>query len=114
MSTTFHALLLLIKALDPNADFTRRSMSGASTMSSYLSHQTAGILRSDWNVIQIRPTVTPGLFVLWALAGDVLFKIHLSVPRTYYINMRGVNQSSVRPILFFLSLSPPYFSFTVP
>ena len=90
-------LFLTNSILDPNADHTRRSLSGApTTMSSYLSHQTAAILKSDWHVVQIRPTFDPGLFVLWALSGDVMFKIHLSVPRTYYINMRGPNPPPVR------------------
>ncbi len=52
----------------------------------YFQQQTINITRATWEIIQITETDTPGIFTIWALIGDQLHSIKLTVPRTFYIN----------------------------
>lgn len=71
-------------------------------MSSYLTSHTSTILKSEWHTIQIQPTATPGIYAMWVLAGESVVKVHVSIPRTYYVNMRVAGQGGVRFLIFIL------------
>lgn len=46
------------------------------------------LLSSMWQVLQVMETSQPGLFRLWALVGNELHQIRLTVPRMFYLNKK--------------------------
>lgn len=49
-------------------------------------HRT--LLDTPWQIIQVAETNTPGLYRLWALVGQDLHVVKLTVPRIFYVNQR--------------------------
>lgn len=52
------------------------------------------LLDTPWQVIQIAETNEPGMFKLWALVGQDLHAVKLSVPRIFYVNKRDAKTSN--------------------
>lgn len=46
------------------------------------------LLTSVWQIIHVMETSQPGLFRLWALVGNELHQIRLTVPRIFYLNKK--------------------------
>ena len=63
---------------------------------------------------QIAETGTPGQFILWALVGEDLHQLKLSVPRVFYVNCRSTKElqgegTAWRRVSRFLPRSAPVF-----
>eukprot|EP00884_Botryococcus_braunii_P021811 jgi/Botrbrau1/8313/Bobra.0081s0002.1 len=52
----------------------------------FFRQQEAVAAHSHWEIIQLAPTHTPGIFKAWAMVGSHMYGINLRVPRTFYIN----------------------------
>ncbi|XP_065212426.1 DNA polymerase epsilon catalytic subunit 1 [Planococcus citri] len=46
------------------------------------------LLDSSWEILQVCETGQPGVLKLWALVGNELHNLQLTVPRTFYVNQR--------------------------
>lgn len=46
------------------------------------------LLSSMWQILQIMESSQPGVFRLWALVGNELHQIRLTVPRIFYLNKK--------------------------
>lgn len=46
------------------------------------------LLSSMWQILQVMETSQPGMFRLWALVGNELHQIRLTVPRIFYLNKK--------------------------
>ena len=75
----------------------KRLRRGAGDMQGYIRDAANALKSSDWQVLEVRelssseskfPTSTPeGEFILWVMVGsDSLQKVHITVPRTVYID----------------------------
>lgn len=78
---------------NPNIGATTSS-SGAGTgvlrtnLGGFLRRAQQTLLSSMWQVLQIMETSQPGIFRLWALVGNELHQIRLTVPRIFYLNKK--------------------------
>ncbi|NP_035262.2 DNA polymerase epsilon catalytic subunit A [Mus musculus] len=62
---------------------------GPSTgLGSFLRRTARSIMDLPWQIIQISETRQAGLFRLWAIIGNDLHCIKLSIPRVFYVNQR--------------------------
>jgi hypothetical protein len=52
----------------------------------FFRQQQAVATHGHWQLLQLAPTGTPGLFKLWALADSALYCVPLRVPRRVVIN----------------------------
>ena len=43
---------------------------------------------SRWDIVQLRPTRSPGRYDLWLSVGAELFSIPLRIPREFYLHLR--------------------------
>ncbi|XP_044845964.1 DNA polymerase epsilon catalytic subunit A isoform X2 [Mauremys mutica] len=57
-------------------------------LGSYLRRTARSILDLPWQIVQVAETSQPGLFRLWAVIGNDLHCLRLSVPRVFYVNQR--------------------------
>ncbi|KAI9558619.1 hypothetical protein GHT06_015407 [Daphnia sinensis] len=80
------------------------SNTGASSTSTVGGNSCAGVLRTNlggflrraqqtllssmWQILQVMETSQPGMFRLWALVGNELHQIRLTVPRIFYLNKK--------------------------
>ena len=75
-------------------------------MQSYVRDAAAALQGSEWQVLEVRemsssesksPTASSnGEFILWVMVGnDTLQKVHVTVPRTVYVDCRGELQQRV-------------------
>ncbi|KAK9830879.1 hypothetical protein WJX81_001263 [Elliptochloris bilobata] len=48
--------------------------------------QAAQATHSHWQIVQLTPTHTPGLFRAWVLTGAAMYAVPLRVPRVFYVN----------------------------
>ncbi|GAB6019923.1 hypothetical protein CHUAL_001454 [Chamberlinius hualienensis] len=62
----------------------------STSVGQFLRRTQQTLLNSPWQIIQIAETAHPGLFHLWALVGNDVHLIKLSVPRIFYINQRSL------------------------
>lgn len=52
----------------------------------FFKQQQAAAAASHWQLLQLAPTPTPGVFRLWALADSALYAVPLRVPRRIVVN----------------------------
>jgi len=53
------------------------------------------ILNSNWNIVSIEETLSPGLLKLWVFtSSNQMFDIKLKVPRTVYINSKVQSENT--------------------
>ncbi|KYO36959.1 DNA polymerase epsilon catalytic subunit A [Alligator mississippiensis] len=57
-------------------------------LSSYLRRTARSILDLPWQIVQVAETSQPGLFRLWAVIGNDLHCMKLSISRLFYVNQR--------------------------
>ncbi|CAG9765603.1 unnamed protein product [Ceutorhynchus assimilis] len=62
--------------------------SAPGTLGTFLQKTQNTLLTTPWQVVQITPTRTPGVFKLWALVDTELHLVKLHVPRIYYANIK--------------------------
>ncbi|XP_055615917.1 DNA polymerase epsilon catalytic subunit 1 isoform X2 [Toxorhynchites rutilus septentrionalis] len=60
----------------------------AATIGGFLRKTQRSLIEQTWHVIQIIPTDELGHFNIWAMVGEELHKIKLTVPRIFYVNQR--------------------------
>ena len=58
----------------------------AGNLGAYLRQQQAVAARSHWQVLQLAPTATPGVYKMWVLVDASLYAVPLRVPRQVVIN----------------------------
>ncbi|KAL0958719.1 hypothetical protein HGRIS_014049 [Hohenbuehelia grisea] len=51
---------------------------------------------SDWDIVQIRPTNTPGRFTLWLSVNSELVSVSLRIPRVFYVHLRAPREDIFR------------------
>lgn len=73
-------------AIEP-AVITKRA--AATTLGGFLKRAQRSLIESPWQIIQIASVGEMGDFILWAMVGEELHKIKLSVPRIFYVNQRS-------------------------
>ncbi|XP_043195220.1 DNA polymerase epsilon catalytic subunit A-like [Amphibalanus amphitrite] len=66
----------------------------ATTLGGFLRRAQRTVLDTPWQLIQVVPTGTAGLYRLWCLVGGDLHLIKLVVPRIFYVNQRTAKPSS--------------------
>ena len=58
-------------------------------MGAFVVHEQQRLLRSQWQIVEIRPMAQPGLFKMWVFTGvGQIQTLTLEVPRVFYINSR--------------------------
>ncbi|XP_013170989.1 PREDICTED: DNA polymerase epsilon catalytic subunit A [Papilio xuthus] len=65
-----------------------KSTGPVNTLGGFLKRAQRTLLNTPWQIIQVSETSEPGLFRLWALVGNELHQIRLTVPRVFYVNQR--------------------------
>ncbi|XP_068664091.1 DNA polymerase epsilon catalytic subunit A-like isoform X2 [Aristolochia californica] len=60
-----------------------------SGVSSYFRRQQLTLIRSHWQILQMIPGPQPGQFWAWVVAGGIMFKVSLNVPRVFYLNTKA-------------------------
>lgn len=74
--------------------------SNAATLGGFFRRAQQTLLCTPWQIIQIMDTGHPGKFKLWALVGQELHMIKLTVPRVFYLNSKEaknlVDQEHIR------------------
>ncbi|KAG7095213.1 hypothetical protein E1B28_005988 [Marasmius oreades] len=50
-----------------------------------------------WDIVQLRPSSTPGRYILWLSVDSELIPVPLRIPREFYIHMRQPKESMFRP-----------------
>ncbi|CAK1550449.1 unnamed protein product [Leptosia nina] len=65
-----------------------KSVGASNTLGGFIKRAQRTLLNTPWQIIQIAETAEPGLFRLWALVGNELHQIKLTVPRVFYVNRR--------------------------
>ncbi|XP_006147397.3 DNA polymerase epsilon catalytic subunit A [Tupaia chinensis] len=60
----------------------------ATGLGSFLRRTARSVLDLPWQIVQISETSQAGLFRLWAVIGNDLHCIKLSIPRVFYVNQR--------------------------
>ena len=70
------------EAAAPSAGVLRTNLGG------FLRRAQQTLLSSMWQVLQVMETSQPGQFRLWALVGNELHQIRLTVPRIFYLNKK--------------------------
>ncbi|KAL0581436.1 DNA polymerase epsilon catalytic subunit [Marasmius crinis-equi] len=53
-----------------------------------------------WDVVQLRPSSTPGRYILWLSVDSELVSVPLRIPREFYVHMRKPRESIFRPDLY--------------
>ncbi|GMH11122.1 hypothetical protein Nepgr_012963 [Nepenthes gracilis] len=67
----------------------KKQSQGRAGVSSYFKQHELGLTRCHWEIIQLVPSSQPGQFFAWVVAGGVLFKIPITVPRVFYLNSKA-------------------------
>lgn len=49
----------------------------------------------SWDILQIRPSSTPGLFTLWLYSDSELMPLTLTVPRQFYVNFKDAPDDQI-------------------
>ncbi|XP_053674267.1 DNA polymerase epsilon catalytic subunit 1 [Anopheles nili] len=62
--------------------------SRATTLGGFLRKTQRSLIEQSWQIIQLLPVDDLGNFTVWAMVGDELHKIRLTVPRIFYVNQR--------------------------
>ena len=80
-----------IKAMRPRWR-QRRTMRAADTGSATVPSMFRGVTKSKstsrWDIVQLRPTRSPGRYDLWLSVDAELFSIPLRIPREFYLHLR--------------------------
>jgi DNA polymerase epsilon subunit 1 len=80
-----------IKAMRPRWR-QRRSMRAANAGSATVPSMFRGVTKSKstsrWDIVQLRPTRSPGRYDLWLSVDAELFSIPLRIPREFYLHLR--------------------------
>ncbi|XP_025837463.1 DNA polymerase epsilon catalytic subunit A [Agrilus planipennis] len=58
------------------------------TLGGFIQKSQRTRLLSCWQILQIVPTSTPGIFKLWVLIQSELYQLKLNIPRIFYVNLR--------------------------
>ncbi|XP_010602547.1 DNA polymerase epsilon catalytic subunit A isoform X3 [Fukomys damarensis] len=89
-------------------------------LGSFLQRTARSILDLPWQIVQINQTSQTGLFRLWAVIGNDLHCIKLSIPRVFYVNQRvtraeeGVTCRKVNRVLPRSNLVYNLYEYSVP
>ncbi|KAH8310400.1 hypothetical protein KR044_001123, partial [Drosophila immigrans] len=65
------------------------SATATATLGGFLRRTQRTLLEQPWQIIQVLPVDELGHFTVWALIGDELHRIKLTVPRIFYVNQRS-------------------------
>ncbi|CAH1796227.1 unnamed protein product [Owenia fusiformis] len=57
-------------------------------LSGFLRKKARSVLDMPWQIVQIAETGHPGMYKLWALIGNDLHAIKLTIPRIFYVNQK--------------------------
>ncbi|MFT7808498.1 DNA polymerase epsilon catalytic subunit A isoform X1 [Arapaima gigas] len=95
---------------------------GASTtdLGTYLRRTARSVLDLPWQIVQIAETSHPGLFKIWAVIGNDLHCMKLTIPRVFYVNQRvpkqeeGTNYKKVNRMLPRSNIVYYLYQYTVP
>ncbi|XP_055613279.1 DNA polymerase epsilon catalytic subunit 1 [Uranotaenia lowii] len=60
----------------------------AATLGGFLRKTQRSLIEQTWHVIQVIATDEMGNFNVWAMVGEELHKIRLTIPRIFYVNQR--------------------------
>lgn len=60
----------------------------AGTLGGFLKRAQHTLLSQPWQIIQICQSGEPGVLKIWAMIGDELHNIRMSIPRVFYVNQR--------------------------
>ncbi|XP_068152320.1 DNA polymerase epsilon catalytic subunit 1 [Drosophila tropicalis] len=66
-----------------------RSGTAAATLGGFLRRAQRSLLDQPWQILQLVPVDDLGHFTVWALIGEELHRIKLTVPRIFYVNQRS-------------------------
>ena len=94
----------------PGGPDSKRPRRAIGDMQSYVRDAAAALQGSDWQVLEVRELSSSeskspmassnGEFILWVMVGnDTLQKVHVTVPRTVYVDCRGELQQRVDDII---------------
>lgn len=61
----------------------------ATTLGGFLKRAQRSLIETSWQIIQIASVGEMGDFILWAMVGEELHKVKLTVPRIFYVNQRS-------------------------
>lgn len=90
-----------IKAMRPRWKRRRElGMGGDSGSSTVVPTMFKGVkvrTRNRWNIVQIRPSPTPGRFVLWLSIDSDLVSVPIRIPREFYIHMKTPREDLFLP-----------------
>ena len=63
---------------------------GTSTgIGGFLRKTARTMLDMPWQIVQLAETGHPGMYKLWALIGNDLHAVKLTVPRIFYVNQKS-------------------------
>ncbi|XP_038207055.1 DNA polymerase epsilon catalytic subunit 1 [Zerene cesonia] len=74
-----------------------KTVGATNTLGGFIRRAQRTLLNTPWQIIQIAETAEPGLFRLWALVGNELHQIKLTVPRIFYVNRRVARSGDSGP-----------------
>ncbi|KAJ7642294.1 hypothetical protein B0H17DRAFT_960164 [Mycena rosella] len=78
-----------IKAIRPRWKYRQDMRSGAATTVVPAMFKNARVRTNRrWDILQIRPSKTPGRYMLWLSVDSDIISLPLRVPREFYINLR--------------------------
>ncbi|XP_043653722.1 DNA polymerase epsilon catalytic subunit 1 [Drosophila teissieri] len=66
-----------------------RATGSTATLGGFLRRAQRTLLDQPWQIVQLVPVDDLGHFTVWALIGEELHKIKLTVPRIFYVNQRS-------------------------
>ncbi|XP_068619039.1 DNA polymerase epsilon catalytic subunit 1 [Battus philenor] len=74
--------------IDQSTAAVPKSTGPVNTLGGFIRRAQRTLLNTPWQIIQVAETSEPGLFRVWALLGNELHQIRLTVPRIFYVNQR--------------------------
>ncbi|XP_049530617.1 DNA polymerase epsilon catalytic subunit 1 [Anopheles darlingi] len=60
----------------------------ATTLGGFLRKTQQSLIQQTWQIVQVLPVDDLGHFTVWAVVGEELHKVRLTVPRIFYVNQR--------------------------
>ncbi|XP_023169776.2 DNA polymerase epsilon catalytic subunit A [Drosophila hydei] len=72
-----------------SAQAASRATTSTATLGGFLRRAQRTLLDQPWQILQLVPVSDLGQFNVWALIGEELHRIKLTVPRIFYVNQRS-------------------------
>ncbi|XP_052865449.1 DNA polymerase epsilon catalytic subunit 1 [Anopheles cruzii] len=73
---------------DQPSDALASTSARATTLGGFLRKTQQSLIEQTWQILQVLPVDDLGHFIVWAVVGEELHKVRLTVPRIFYVNQR--------------------------